>query len=203
MTSHSAIAVLEFDSIAVGMRAGDGMAKRAPLGTLQAGTVHPGRYLILVGGDVAPVEEAYIEGQRLGEDMLIDKLFLPEVHPDAYAAALGQRSSAAYNTLGVIETQLLPAALHAADVGIKGANVEILELRLGDGLGGKGLLLLGGDIADVQAGVEFAAAAANEHHCEVRHSVIPSLAEEMIAEHRASSRFFGAHGVSIDGETKS
>lgn len=199
MTSHPAIALLEFDSIAVGMRTGDGMAKRATLATLKAGTVHPGRYLILVGGDVAPVEEAYLEGQRLGEDMLIDKIFLPEVHPNAYAAALGQRSSAAYNTLGVIETQWLPAALHAADAGIKGASVEILELRLGDGLGGKGLLLLGGEIADVQAGVEFAVAAVNQHRCEVRHSVIPSLAEEMVAEHRAASRFFGAHGVSNDG----
>ena len=199
MTSHPAIALLEFDSIAVGMRAGDGMAKRAPLATLKAGTVHPGRYLILVGGEVAPVEEAYLEGQRLGEDMLIDKIFLPEVHPNAYAAALGQRSSAAYDTLGVIETQWLPAALHAADAGIKGASVEVLELRLGDGLGGKGLLLLGGDIADVQAGVEFAVAAANEHRCEVRHSVIPSLAEEMVAELRGASRFFGAHGVSNDG----
>ncbi len=199
MTSHPSIALLQFDSIAIGMCAGDGMAKRAPLAVLKAGTVHPGRYLILVGGDVAPVEEAYLEGQRLGEDMLIDKIFLPEVHPIAYAAALGQRSSATYNTLGVIETHLLPAALHAADAGIKGAAVEILELRLGDGLGGKGLLLLGGDIADVQAGVEFAVAAANEHHADVRHSVIPSLAEEMIAEHRAASRFFGAHGGSSDG----
>jgi len=202
MTSHPAIALLQFDSIAVGMRAGDGMAKRAPLGALKAGTVHPGSYLILVGGDVAPVQEAYIEGERLGEDSLVDRILLSEVHSEAYAAAMGQRSSAAYNTLGVIETQWLPAAIHAADAGIKGASVQILELRLGDGLGGKGLLLMGGDIADVQAGVEVAVAAANQHHGEVRHSVIPSLAEEMIAEHRAASRFFGAHGVSNDGGGK-
>ena len=199
MSSYPAIALFEFDSIAVGIRAADGMAKRAPLAALKAGTVHPGRYLVLVGGNVAPVEEAYIEGQRLGEDSLVDRILLPEVHPKAYAAAMGQRSAAAYNTLGVIETQLLPSALHAADAGIKGARVEILELRLGDGLGGKGLLLLGGDIADVQAGVEFAVAAANQHHGEVRHSVIPSLADEMIEEHRAASRFFGAHGVSKEG----
>lgn len=202
MTSHPAIALLEFDSIAVGIRAGDGMAKRAPLAALKAGTVHPGRYLILVGGQVAPVEEAYLAGQRLGEDSLVDKILLPEVHPNAYAAAMGRRSPVPYNTLGVIETQLLPAAVHAADAGIKGASVEILELRLGDGLGGKGLLLFGGDIADVQAAVEFAAVAARGHRCEVRHAVIPSLAEEMVAEHRAASRFFGAHGVSTDSETK-
>jgi len=196
MTAHPAIALLEFDSIAVGIRAGDAMAKRAPLALLRAGTVHPGLYLVLVGGEVAPVEEAHLEGQRLGADHLVDHLLLPEIHPAAYSAAMGARSPAVYNTLGVIETHRLPAAVHAADAGIKGAAVEIVELRLGDGLGGKGLLLFGGDIADVQAAVEMGAAAAGRHRCEIHHAVIPSLAEEMVTAHRDASRFFGAHGVS-------
>jgi len=44
-----AIALLEFDSIAIGVRAGDAMVKRAPVEITYAGTVHPGKYLVLVG----------------------------------------------------------------------------------------------------------------------------------------------------------
>ena len=47
-----AIALLEFDSIAIGVRAGDAIVKRAPVEITYAGTVHPGKYLVLVGGDV-------------------------------------------------------------------------------------------------------------------------------------------------------
>jgi hypothetical protein len=61
-----AIALLEFDSIAVGVRAGDAMVKRAPVEVTYAGTVHPGKYLVLVGGDVASVEEAYAAGLDAG-----------------------------------------------------------------------------------------------------------------------------------------
>ena len=45
-----ALALLELDSIAAGIEAGDAMAKRAPIEILRAGTVHPGKYLVLVGG---------------------------------------------------------------------------------------------------------------------------------------------------------
>ena len=43
-----ALGLLEFDSIAAGIAAGDAMAKRAPIEVIRAGTVHPGRYLVLV-----------------------------------------------------------------------------------------------------------------------------------------------------------
>ena len=77
-----AIALLEFDSIAIGVRAGDAMVKRAPVEITYAGTVHPGKYLVLVGGDVACVEEAYAAGLEAGREALVDRLFLPAVHPD-------------------------------------------------------------------------------------------------------------------------
>ena len=45
-------------SIAAGILAGDAMVKRATLDVVHAGTVHPGRFLVLVGGSVGEVEEA-------------------------------------------------------------------------------------------------------------------------------------------------
>ena len=53
-----ALALIEFDSIAAGIEAGDAMAKKAPIAQIVAGTVQPGKYLVLVSGAVADVEES-------------------------------------------------------------------------------------------------------------------------------------------------
>src|SRR6266496_2185869 len=83
-----ALALLEFSSIAAGVYAGDAIVKRAQLDVIHAGTVQPGRYLILIGGSVAEVEEALKAGQENALDSLNHHVFLPGVHPDV-ARAIG------------------------------------------------------------------------------------------------------------------
>jgi microcompartment protein CcmL/EutN len=150
-----AIVLLEFDSIARGIRAGDAMVKRAPLATLHAGTVHPGKYLVLAGGEVGGVEEARTAGLMVAGDSLVDEIFLPEVHPDVVGAIVGERREEQGEALGVIETRTVAAVLGAADAGVKGARVALLEVLMADGLGGKGYLLFGGTVSEVEAAVEI------------------------------------------------
>ena len=133
-----ALALLEFNSIAAGIEAGDAMVKRAPVRTIQSGTVQPGHYLVLVAGDVASVEEAFAAGRQTGQTAVRDTLFLPNVHPDVVTALSGRRLTAQEDALGVIETTSVASAILAADAGVKGAEVSLLQLRLADGLGGKG-----------------------------------------------------------------
>ncbi len=152
-----ALALLELDSIAAGIEAGDAMAKRAPIDVLRAGTVHPGRYLVLVGGSVGDVEEALAAGRDVGGACVLDVVFLPNVHPDLVAALGGRRVEPAGEALGIVETRTVASILEAADAGLKGAAVQLLELRLADDLGGKGYLLFDGAVADVEAAVEIAA----------------------------------------------
>ncbi len=75
-----ALAVLEFASIAIGIEAGDAMVKRAPVDVVRAGTIHPGKYLVLVAGAVADVEEAFAAGVAVGESCLVDTVLLPNIH---------------------------------------------------------------------------------------------------------------------------
>ncbi len=183
-----AIALLELDSIAAGIAAGDAMAKRAPVDILRAGTVHPGKYLVLVGGSVGDVEEALAAGREEGASAVLDVVFLPNVHPDLVAALGGARREAAGEALGVIETATVAAIIEAADAGLKGARVRLIELRLADDLGGKGYLLFDGLVADVQAAVEIGAgrlAAAGS----VLTRVIPRLHREMADNLTADPRF--------------
>ncbi len=153
-----AIALLELDSIAAGIEAGDAMAKRAPIDVIRAGTVHPGKYLVLVAGAVGDVEEALEAGRAVAASALLDVVFIPNVHPELVAALGGARRGPAGEALGVIETATVAAVIEAADAGLKGARVHLLELRLADDLGGKGYLLFDGAVSDVEAAVEIGTA---------------------------------------------
>ncbi|MGB6364736.1 MAG: BMC domain-containing protein, partial [Thermoanaerobaculia bacterium] len=120
---HPAIVLLEFDSIAVGIEAGDAMAKRAPLQSLHAGSVQPGKYIILAGGEVGDVEEARAAGRETGSRALVDEIYLPEVHADVVTALTGGRRPAVGDALGIVETRTVAATIGASDAGVKGASV--------------------------------------------------------------------------------
>lgn len=153
-----AIGLLELDSIAVGIAVGDAMVKRAPVAILRAGSVQPGKYLVLVGGEVADVEEALDAGRAAGGGSIVGTLFLPNVHPAVAEAIAGRRRTGVGEALGIIETPTVAAIIDAADAGLKGARVALLELRLADGLGGKGYALFDGPVAEVEAAVELGTA---------------------------------------------
>ena len=184
-----AIVLLEFDSIAVGIEAGDAMAKRAPLDTLHAGTVHPGRYLVLAGGTVGDVEEAWAAGREVGERVRLDEVFLPDVDPQVISALVGGRTPLAGDSLGVIETRTVASTLKAADAGVKGATVELLEIRLADDLGGKAYALFGGALQDVEAALEIGVASLASPDLLIARVVIPRLHEEMLENLSAHPKF--------------
>ncbi len=187
-----AIAALEFSTVAGGIAAGDGMVKRAPVDVMYAGTVHPGKYLVLVAGDTASVEEAIAAGIAVAETDLIDLVYLPDVHPDVVAAVGGRRQAGDGEALGIIETATVAAAVEAADAGVKGAAVQLAELRLADDLGGKGYVLFYGDVGDVEAAVEIGSGRVTAQL--VGRRVIARLHDEMRENLDADPRFAARAG---------
>lgn len=183
-----ALALLEFSSVAAGIYAGDAMVKRAQLDVIHAGTVQPGRFLVLVGGSVAEVEEAVKAGKENSLDSLNDSIFLPGVHPDVVRALSGGRLNQPIEALGIIETLSVPAAILAADKGIKGAQVSLIEVRLADGLNGKGLVFFSGLVSDVEAALELSTAGLQAGQL-VRQVVIPQFHPEMSQTIQNSTRF--------------
>lgn len=179
--SDPAIALLEFDSISAGIVSGDAMVKTSPIGTIYAGTVHPGKYLVLAGGDTASVEIALSTGRDIGGGNVSDWVFLPDIHPDVMTAIVGNADVAELveEALGIVETSTVAAVIDAADAGAKTADVKVSSIRLADGLGGKGYVLFSGVIAEVEAAVEAAAARTESHGTLVRSDVIAQLHEEM------------------------
>jgi len=161
---HGALALLEFETIAAGVLASDLMVKRAPVAMLRCGTIHPGRFLILVGGSVASTEEAYLAGTQMGdaEQCLSGSVFLGDVHPALHDAVLGTRRDMTGDALAVVETRSSPALLAAVDAAIKSTPVILSEIRLGDDLGGHALALMSGDLTDAETALGICAERAGD-----------------------------------------
>jgi len=154
---HGAIALLEFETVAAGILASDYMVKRSPIALLRCGTIHPGRFLILVGGSVGSTEEAYAAGLEVGENQgaLRGSVFLGDVHPSLQDAVLGHRRDVVGDSLAVVETRSSPALLAAVDAAIKSTPVVLSEVRLGDDLGGHALALMSGNLFDVETALDI------------------------------------------------
>ena len=183
-----AIGLVEFESIVAGIVAGDAMAKSSPITSLYAGTVHPGHYLVLIGGDTAAVEIAL---DNAGGDTVVDSLFLADVHPAVIAAITTTDPAGAVvgDAVGIVETTTSAAVIVAADAGVKTAGVTLLAVRLADGLGGKAYCLFGGTVADIEAAVEGATERIQADGKLLRSAVISHLHDDMRANLDAELRF--------------
>jgi microcompartment protein CcmL/EutN len=155
------------------------MVKKAPIASIKAGTVQAGKYLVLITGQVAEVEESLRAGVEWGRETVIDTVFLPQVHPAVVQAIGGDRVEGAGPALGVVETSDVAATIQAADAGVKGAEVTLREIRLADGLGGKAFCLFRGEVQDVEAALEIGVASLPDPLVLVNQVVIPQLHPEM------------------------
>jgi microcompartment protein CcmL/EutN len=154
-----ALAVIELASIARGHRVADAMCKRAPVRLLRADPVSPGKFVILVDGDVAAVDESFRVGTDVAADRLVDKLFLPQPHAALWPALAGEARAAegaAVESLGIVETTTIVATVRAADAAAKAAQVRITEMQLGRGIGGKAFFTVTGPLGEVEAAVDAA-----------------------------------------------
>jgi len=186
---HGALALLEFETVASGILASDFMVKRAPIALLRCGTIHPGRFLILVGGSVASTEEAFVVGVQQGKTQgtLCGSVFLGDVHPTLHDAVLGTRQAVTGDALAVVETRSSPALLAAVDAAVKSTPVLLSEVRLGDDLGGHAVALMSGDLTDAETALGICADRAGDQL--LARSLLPRLDPDLRALLDEGTRF--------------
>lgn len=176
-----AIGLVELNSIASGIETADTMLKAAQVEAIFCRTVCPGKYVILIGGDVAAVESSVKAGVESG-DAVVDTFILPNVHPSVIRAISAATPDIHIGALGVIETFSLASSIVAADTAVKAADVELLEIRLGLAIGGKSYVTLTGDVGAVKAAVEAGAVTASEKGLLVNKTVIPSPSKHLVEQ---------------------
>jgi microcompartment protein CcmL/EutN len=174
-----AIAAIETSSIAQGAVTGDAMVKTAEVELIEARTLSPGKFWVLVGGGVAEVRAAHRRGLEAAAETRLDDLLIPQLHESVMPALRGRVAGPDHDALGIIETLTAAATIVAADRAAKTADVLLREIRLANGLGGKGFVSLSGDVASVQAAVDSGRAEAQRAGLLVRAIVVPRLHDQM------------------------
>jgi len=170
-----AIAAVETSSIAQGIVTADAMVKRADVAVLHASVLSPGRYWIVVGGAVADVRSAHARGVEVAGDALLDELFIPQLHEGVLPALSGVVPPSDADAVGILETLTAASAIVAADAAAKAAAIVLRDVRLANGIGGKGVVVLTGSLPDVQASVERGRADAQKRGLLARAVVIPRM----------------------------
>jgi len=176
-----AIALLELCSVARGIEVADAILWESRIELVFATPVQPGRYVMLFTGGVQDLRSAVRRGAELAGADLVDQLLIPQVHPQV-EHALRRRDGVVQGTvdaIGVVETNTVASAVQAADVALKKATVDLLELRIANGLGGKSFVTMTGEVSDVRSSVAASAADAEARGHLARQVVIarphPSL----------------------------
>ena len=168
-----AIGMVEYKTVSSGMRAADQMVKTAEVEILQADTVCPGKFMVIISGDLSAVKASVEAASVVDAEQLIDTFVLGNPHDSIFTALYGASEIGTPNALGVLETFSAAAAIVAADTAAKTALVDLIELRLARGMCGKSYLLLTGEIAAVEAAIERAKVGAGEHGMFLDSAVIP------------------------------
>jgi microcompartment protein CcmL/EutN len=174
-----AIALVETNSIAAGILVGDAMVKKAVVQLLEARAICPGKYMVLIGGEIGPVRESFEVGTATATDALVDQLLLPNVHRSVFPALMSAAPPRGDDALGIIETVTAAICIVAADAAVKAADVQLLEIRLANGLGGKSFVLMEGTVADVEASVAAGIELVRQEGLLIRQVVIPQLHKQM------------------------
>ena len=170
----NALGMIETNSIPAGIEAGDAMLKAADVSLASAQPVCAGKYIVIVSGSVAAVEASVAAGAEIAGEVLVDSIVIPNVH-EQVIQAIGACSETPVNgALGLIETFSLASAVICADTAVKAANISLIEIRLGRGLGGKSFITMIGEVAAVRFAVQAAENLEEAKGMVARTAVIPS-----------------------------
>lgn len=151
---YKAIGVIELKSIPMGIMATDAALKSAGVEMVSARPACPGKYEIILTGSVSNVTVACEHVSLKFANYIIDTSIIGKIDESVITALFGTQASEPDGALGIIETFSAASAIKAADIAVKTARVSIFDLRISRGMGGKGVVLVTGEIGDVTAAVE-------------------------------------------------
>lgn len=168
------IGLLELCSVARGVEVADAVLWQAHIELLFSTPVHPGKYVLLFTGSVDDVRASVRRGAEIAGADLVDQLVIPQVHEQIVPILKrnGGHIKGELDAIGVIETTTVASAIVSADIALKTATVDLIDLRIANGLGGKSFFTVTGEVSDVRSSVAAGARNAQEKGLLAREVVI-------------------------------
>ena len=154
---YKAVGVIELKCIPKGVEAADAALKSAGIEMVSAHPSCPGKYEIMLTGSISNVTAAVNHVTAKFDGYVIDSSIMGRIDEEVIKALFGTQTGSRTGSLGLIETFSAASAIKAADIAVKTARVEIFDLRVSRGMGGKGVVMLTGEVGDVTAAVEAGA----------------------------------------------
>ena len=176
---YKAIGVIELKSIPKGVEAADAALKSAGVEMVSAHPSCPGKYEIVLTGSISNVTVAVDHVVSRFDGYVIDSSVMGKIDEQVIKALFGTQTGVREGSLGLIETFSAASAIKAADIAVKTARVEIYDLRVSRGMGGKGIVMLTGDIGDVTAATEAGADYAKKSSMLSSYTVIAAPHKEL------------------------
>lgn len=153
----NAVGLLEMAQIAFGYWIAHELSKHAAIDMLWAETICPGHFLVIFTGSSASVEAAMEMFSNFDESEVISYGMLANIHRDVMGTLQNPRGMGQGQALGIIETLGIAPAISAADGMVKGAAVNLVDIRFAGGMAGKALVMCEGRVDAVQAALDHAA----------------------------------------------
>ena len=149
-----AIGMVEFQTVSTGINGADTMIKTSDVEVMECATVCPGKYIVIISGELSAVKASVDAATTKFTDKVIDSFVLGNPHEAIFPAIYGTTEVENPRALGVIETYSAASIIVAADVAAKTSLVDLIEMRIAKGMCSKSYLLMTGEVAAVTAAVE-------------------------------------------------
>lgn len=182
MIKTNSIGLIEVSSIASGMLAADTMLKTSEVEIVVSRTICSGKYMTLIAGEVAAVEEAIEHAKETIGFGVIDTFVIPNVHRSLIPAISGHHQVEALEALGIVESFSVASCIEAADAAVKAASVKLIEVRLAMALGGKAFFTVTGEVAAVRSACDAGSKVIADRGLLVNTVVIPQPRPELLNE---------------------
>ena len=114
-----AIGMIEYQTVSTGVVAADTMVKTADVDIIEAQTVCPGKYIVIITGELSAVRAAVDASKAQYEEGLIDSFVLGNPHESIFSAIYGSTTLGDVDALGVLETYSAASIIVAADTAAK------------------------------------------------------------------------------------
>lgn len=183
----NAVGIIELASIYKGYEVQDAVMKAANVEKLIARTICSGKYFIVIRGDVADVEAAISVANEVGGFAIVNATTIPNIDQRIFPAIAGctvlERGS--YEKVGallIIETFSVVSAIKAADFAVKEAPLEILRIHVAMAVGGKGIVVITGDIGSLESAVRPAIEFCKEEGLLAGYALIRNPHEDVLKE---------------------
>lgn len=182
MIEMNSIGLIEMGSIASGMQAADIMLKTSEVELILSRTICSGKYMTLIGGEVAAVNSAVNNAVDTIGFGVIDYFVIPNVHRSIFPAISGHNNVEMLEALGIVESYSVASLIEGADAAVKAANVKLIEVRLAMALGGKAFFTVTGEVAAVSSAVDAGAKVVGDKGLLVNKVVIANPRQELLSE---------------------